>query len=590
MIEDIQLSIVRIYKLRKNKNDEIRIVGAGFLVSEEYIITCAHVVNQSIEEDVTSTKKPTEIIECDFPLISPVTSLETTVEMWKPVKFNSNDPQDIAVLKLKNKDLKPPKAQPSRLISHQNIRIDGHQFEAFGFPNDLGIWADGEIKKGIAYNQIQIEGKTVTGERLQAGFSGTAIWDKELQGVVGIAAIEHDNPEAKIAFFIPVYMLFRAFPELLDTPTIKINGYIPEIIILLKNNYTELEKELNLAYQLKVTWLQILIGYLILEIKQGKSYRNELNQWLQKYLKNDWESLVRLLELKREQKRTNLSGGTEQEKEPCLLVSVTKENNGLRLRSWIIEDVKHYDPTQESPQKRNYCKSLQSNEGIIIKNLEQQFFVQYLKDVYQEAFKLCQCSINKIQIFFPYKLIEKEIEPIDLLTIDKNPSFAPPPMGKKYEVIVRFSERLKTTLDQESLLWQNKCKKLKEKKGKIVATITEICGFCDSEPFELYRKIMPENIIGARLEILQESHRENVMEAFYYAGIPLAIWVREAENFECQETLENICHQCNLENLSAHLKEKRRTDWRKPNHIGNHLSLLWDDYQLVPPNYPLLMP
>jgi hypothetical protein len=633
MIEDIQLSIVRIYKLRKNKNDEIRIVGAGFLVSEEYIITCAHVVNQSIEEDVTSTKKPTEIIECDFPLISPVTSLETTVEMWKPVKFNSNDPQDIAVLKLKNKDLKPPKAQPSRLISHQNIRIDGHQFEAFGFPNDLGIWADGEIKKGIAYNKIQIEGKTVTGERLQAGFSGTAIWDKELQGVVGIAAIEHDNPEAKIAFFIPVYMLLRAFPELLDTPTIKINGYIPEIIILLKNNYTELEKELNLAYQnllsdvgfelvrsslpteillsnltelidileqqvslittesqLKVTRLQILIGYLILEIKQGKSYRNELNQWLQKYLKNDWESLVRLLELKREQKRTNLSGGTEQEKEPCLLVSVTKENNGLRLRSWIIEDVKHYDPTQESPQKRNYCKSLQSNEGIIIKNLEQQFFVQYLKDVYQEAFNLCQCSINKIQIFFPYKLIEKEIEPIDLLTIDKNPSFAPPPMGKKYEVIVRFSERLKTTLDQESLLWQNKCKKLKEKKGKIVATITEICGFCDSEPFELYKKIMPENIIGARLEILQESHRENVMEAFYYAGIPLAIWVREAENFECQETLENICHQCNLENLSAHLKEKRRTDWRKPNHIGNHLSLLWDDYQLVPPNYPLLMP
>ena len=249
MIEDIELSIVRIYKLRENKNDEIIIVGAGFLVSEEYIITCAHVVNQSIGENVTSTKKPTEIIECDFPRIASGTSLETTVEVWHPVKFNSNDPQDIAVLKLKNKDLKPPKAQPSRLISHQNIRIDGHQFQAFGFPNDLGIWADGEIKKGIAYNQIQIEGKTVTGERLQAGFSGTAIWDKELEGVVGIAAIEHDNPEAKIAFFIPVYMLFRAFPELLDTPTIKINGYIPEIIILLKNNYPELEKQLNLAYQ-----------------------------------------------------------------------------------------------------------------------------------------------------------------------------------------------------------------------------------------------------------------------------------------------------------------------------------------------------
>ncbi|MFM6405864.1 MAG: serine protease, partial [Microcystis sp.] len=100
MIEDIELSIVRIYKLRENKNDEIIIVGAGFLVSEDYIITCAHVVNQSIGENVTSTKTPTEIIECDFPLISPVTSLETTVEMWKPVEFESDDPQDIAVLKI----------------------------------------------------------------------------------------------------------------------------------------------------------------------------------------------------------------------------------------------------------------------------------------------------------------------------------------------------------------------------------------------------------------------------------------------------------------------------------------------------------
>jgi len=49
MIEDIQFSIVRIYKLRENKNDEIEIVGAGFLVSEEYIITCAHVVNESLD-------------------------------------------------------------------------------------------------------------------------------------------------------------------------------------------------------------------------------------------------------------------------------------------------------------------------------------------------------------------------------------------------------------------------------------------------------------------------------------------------------------------------------------------------------------
>ena len=270
-----------------------------------------------------------------------------------------------------------------------------------------------------------------------------------------------------------------------------------------------------------------------------------------------------------------------------MLVSITQENQGFRLRSWIIEDIKHYDSTQESPQKRNYCKSLKSNE---IKNkLEQQFLIQYLKEVYQEALSFCQCYINKIQVFLPYKIIEKEIEPIDLLTIDDKPSFDPPPMGKKYEVMVGFSERLKAVPDKESFLWQNKCNLLKSKKGNIVTEIKEVCLFSQSDPSDLYQKIMPNNIIGAMVEILQKSHRENVMEAFYYAGIPLAIWVREAENFNCQETLEDICKQWQLENLSVRLKEKRCEDLGKTNQIGNHLSLLWDDYKLFPPNHLLTM-
>ncbi|MFM7884184.1 MAG: serine protease, partial [Microcystis panniformis] len=215
MIEDIELSIVRIYKLRENKNDEIIIVGAGFLVSEEYIITCAHVVNQSIgEEDLTSTKKPTEIIECDFPIIASGTSLKTTVEVWHPVKFNSNDPQDIAILKLK--DSVPSQAQPVSLITYKIGDLSGHNYKAYGFSRNEGVWSDGKIIGHIANNKIQIEDTKSTGYAVEGGFSGTAIWDEQLGGVVGMAvSADKEKLVAKSAFFIPTNVLLKAWDKLL---------------------------------------------------------------------------------------------------------------------------------------------------------------------------------------------------------------------------------------------------------------------------------------------------------------------------------------------------------------------------------------
>ncbi|GBD52770.1 serine protease [Microcystis aeruginosa CS-1036] len=117
MVASLESSLVRIYKQRKNKDDKMEIVGAGFLISSEYLITCAHVVNESLGLNVKSAEKPTDIIECDFPIIASGTSLETTVEVWHPVKFNSNDPQDIAILKLK--DSVPSQAQPVSLITSE---------------------------------------------------------------------------------------------------------------------------------------------------------------------------------------------------------------------------------------------------------------------------------------------------------------------------------------------------------------------------------------------------------------------------------------------------------------------------------------
>ncbi|MGB5768978.1 MAG: trypsin-like peptidase domain-containing protein, partial [Crocosphaera sp.] len=541
MLESLEFSVVRIYRKRETQDAPIEVVGAGFLVSSEYIVTCAHVITTALDLEVRCCDKPTQIIECDFVTIEAGVVLKTTVEVWKPVQLESNEPQDIAILKLKNKDLKPSKAQPIPLIENRDFAREGNSFEALGFPSDDsdGIWADGKIIKVVGYNKIQIQGQTVTGEQLQSGFSGTAIWDKDLAGVIGMAVMEHDNPDAKIAFFIPTDMLIKAFPILLEIATIK--GCIPEIIILLKDTcaYQELEYELNCAYKKmvahlefnlvslpqkfivsnltsliydlqeqriyltneleKFTFLSLFIGYFYCEINPvnllGKLLRKELKKWLENYVK-DWKSLISILKIKCQQseeriiqKREKISQIDEKKQEPCLLVCISEENNIFRFRSWLIKDLKKYNPIQE--EERNYCKSLTATEGEVIKKtqkFEQQIIVDYLKKVYQEALQISGCYLEKIQVFCPYKLIEKQIEPIDLLTIDKIPSSNPPPMGVNYQIAVRFSERLKIIKDRETYLWENKCEHLRKKQREVISEMPDpfVCDFSDIDPRELY--------------------------------------------------------------------------------------------------------
>ena len=83
-------------------------------------------------------------------------------------------------------------------------------------------------------------------------------------------------------------------------------------------------------------------------------------------------------------------------------------------------------------------------------------------------------------------------------------------------------------------------------------------------------------------------------QAFYYAGIPVALWVRpgEAENIDCGKELTDLCNACNCwSNLPKAIKAKRCESLQEDldTNIGNHLSLLWDDPNIVPPVKELRM-
>lgn len=66
MIDQPDASIVRIFM-----KDEAIPVGAGFLISEKHVLTCAHVVAQALDFSPSSSNMPTTNILLDFPRIDP---------------------------------------------------------------------------------------------------------------------------------------------------------------------------------------------------------------------------------------------------------------------------------------------------------------------------------------------------------------------------------------------------------------------------------------------------------------------------------------------------------------------------------------
>jgi KaiC/GvpD/RAD55 family RecA-like ATPase len=86
----------------------------------------------------------------------------------------------------------------------------------FGFPrgNEGGTWASGTLLDRQAAGWVQIEDVKETGYRVQPGFSGTPVWDDDLEGVVGMVVAAEARAEIKAAFTIPTDVLLGSWPEM----------------------------------------------------------------------------------------------------------------------------------------------------------------------------------------------------------------------------------------------------------------------------------------------------------------------------------------------------------------------------------------
>lgn len=124
MSEQLRSSIVRIH----DKNG--RIIGAGFLVTNREILTCAHVIAQALGIPENAPEQPVDEIQLDFPLIAQREMLTAKVVLWRPIGTSPKEEGDIAVLKLEQDA--PLDSQFVRLVKSDELW--GHTFRVLGFP------------------------------------------------------------------------------------------------------------------------------------------------------------------------------------------------------------------------------------------------------------------------------------------------------------------------------------------------------------------------------------------------------------------------------------------------------------------------
>jgi len=185
-------------------------VGAGFLITDQLALTCAHVVTAALGLPDGTTPAALSRVEIDLPLLPGSGPVTAAVKRFLPAQ--GPEAGDVAVLGL---DATVDGSRPVRLLESQKSDLWDHPARAFGFPAGRpdGQWHRGVLRARQASGWVQADLADVNGYRVTFGFSGTPVWDDALGGVVGMT-VEAETIGTPVSFLIPTDGLLAEWPDL----------------------------------------------------------------------------------------------------------------------------------------------------------------------------------------------------------------------------------------------------------------------------------------------------------------------------------------------------------------------------------------
>ncbi|WP_185845619.1 serine protease [Kibdelosporangium aridum] len=189
--------------------DTGEILGAGVVLTEGVVLTCAHVIQKAQGykpgSDTPEVAVIVEMIGEDKPA-----KAQVMPGCWVPP--TEDDRGDVTLLRMDRA------VQPEPRVRLRRLRCPrGRTVHSYGFPyvRAYGIYASAVLSglAGPRAEWIQID-SVPQREVIRPGFSGAGVVDERTGAVVGIAAIAYHSDLSHLAWMIPVDVVAEYLPAL----------------------------------------------------------------------------------------------------------------------------------------------------------------------------------------------------------------------------------------------------------------------------------------------------------------------------------------------------------------------------------------
>ncbi|ABW33199.1 VMAP-C domain-containing protein [Acaryochloris marina] len=595
---DYRQGIVRIVRVSDDDDKVIeKVIGTGFYLSGRYIITCAHVVKETLHIDTATEFTSVEVAEgrdiyVQFNCIE--RNADPLATRVVPYSWRLHD-EDLVLLKLQVSP--PPGVSPSPITPTITSYYD-HPFKVFGYPNEDGHWAQGKLSGENDRQWIEMYGEDEQCIRIQPGYSGSPVWDVTLSTIVGMTVATlveedselYDNPESKIGYMIPYRRLLPLIQEI----------EVQLLLDLLKPHQKAVEDHLQEAYgiyhpisedppsaladklraAMKAKKLPHLMACLLLPEAQAPETLNQsLRQWF-----SDRGYDIEQYKFQADQDYKAHSPEDHEDKQPHLLFWVQDQGALYNVQALLIKDAESYNPRKSLGCDRLLAPG-QFDEALPYEKLEE-LLIACLQECSVRGVPANQKLI--VELLLPIKLLNKAVEHWQAESAGEDDFLClPESIGFRTQVVIRAADRLRASQDRKRrdywyAEWKN-YQKLKEKRAENCLSSGD-----DLPPQQLMARLNTIQQVGLYLtEPPTEMAPKTSWTGVLFSSVaPIAaLWPRQKpKNIDCsQECCELLSHPlCELP-FQIHCCRSQAHGTDTEDHLGHHLSLMWENPHMIPP-------
>lgn len=586
-VDDYERAIARIFDTQGN------VIGTGFLVAPGYVLTCAHVVLQAIgiakEQFAEYKGQPEELITLDFHVLASGQPIKAEVVAWMPYSLDSGD---VAALKLSASA--PNGVTPVPLVTVTRAEVENEPHSVYGFGRSAsGGRSDAyRPKANVAGGRFQLcKMGDPNDETIRPGFSGAPVWNETRSCVVGMVAtaVVAQNDQQSLAYAIPTHELQPVLKRLaayslhdvlqqgvsgcdLENDRYRLSRTIEAALRRCNPNGGEhpwVSQLIDLALDRPplLGWEDVspLIHFVVMLAwmeDTPKQVYDELKGWVE-WHKVSFSKLLERLTRSMKQKKVSASNTCDH-----VLVTVepveSQAQDDWRVSIWAIA-------SQQSQATPRLPTAIIQDEILTLHALPE--FIQR-----QCRQRFGRQNIPLIHLFVPRKLIccDVEIQPFGRLQER---------LGSAYPVVIRTNLAVHPIGQWYYDDWQEKWKRIGfDKPAHEEFKVVDCTPLSESDESRLLD--LMDEVADQRAAILKRC--EAVEELFELlaeekdSALPVALWTRDSAFEEDLPTLLDSI----MEAFPGRVQQERILTRRATQEtlIGHHLSLVWEDPTIVPPD------